>query len=324
MHAIAVSETWLNPSIHSSEVEIPGYTLYRNDRVGKRGGGVGIYIRSDLQSKIISNSNPNYCRKPEYLLAEIVLEKKKILLGVVYRPPKIGRLNDIDEVIASTRHKYDHIIITGDFNANLNANNNDSILLRNIFEANNLTILPLKPTHNILNSSTWIDVMATNNPEKVKAHGQFPAPGISHHDILFLSYSLRVPKHKQKYIRCRNFNNINHDKFLEDARSLPWNEIEFTDDIDAKVDILNTLLLKLMNSHAPVRTIRVSKPFAPWLTPDIKEMMAKRDSIFRKFKRTKDLEMFITYKHLRNRVKQIKFNNSIEKTYPQQDDAVLV
>lgn len=45
-------ETWLNPSIKDSELNIPGYTLVRHDQTGKRGGGTAIYVRTTFPINI--------------------------------------------------------------------------------------------------------------------------------------------------------------------------------------------------------------------------------------------------------------------------------
>ena len=45
------SETWLNPAIRDSEVNIPGYTLTRNDRTSKRGGSTAIYVSDNIPYK---------------------------------------------------------------------------------------------------------------------------------------------------------------------------------------------------------------------------------------------------------------------------------
>ncbi|KAG5881976.1 hypothetical protein JTB14_011145 [Gonioctena quinquepunctata] len=47
-----LSETWLGPDDHSVVVDIPGYTLFRKDRVG-RGGGVGAYVKVSVSMKIL-------------------------------------------------------------------------------------------------------------------------------------------------------------------------------------------------------------------------------------------------------------------------------
>ena len=59
VHAVLISETWLKPELLSTAYSLPGFILLRNDRIGKRGGGVAIYLRADLPYKILSTSSPN-------------------------------------------------------------------------------------------------------------------------------------------------------------------------------------------------------------------------------------------------------------------------
>ena len=48
--AVVVSETWLDKS-NSDLFNIPGYHFISNSRENKLGGGVGLYIQSDLNFK---------------------------------------------------------------------------------------------------------------------------------------------------------------------------------------------------------------------------------------------------------------------------------
>ena len=55
---IIVTETWLDPSVECGEINIPGYSLYRGDRVGRKRGGVCIYVRADIPvAPAIQHSN---------------------------------------------------------------------------------------------------------------------------------------------------------------------------------------------------------------------------------------------------------------------------
>ena len=47
LHAISISESWLKHSLPSTLVNLENYCLLRNDRIGKRGGGVAMYVRKD-------------------------------------------------------------------------------------------------------------------------------------------------------------------------------------------------------------------------------------------------------------------------------------
>ena len=49
-HVFTLSETWLDSSIHDSEINIPGYVVERSDR-NRHGGGVAVYIKDDIHYK---------------------------------------------------------------------------------------------------------------------------------------------------------------------------------------------------------------------------------------------------------------------------------
>ena len=51
--AIGVSETFIKTHTPKSLHKIPGFKFFRKDRVAKCGGGVGIFIRDNLNAKII-------------------------------------------------------------------------------------------------------------------------------------------------------------------------------------------------------------------------------------------------------------------------------
>lgn len=44
---LAVSESWLGPSISDAEVSLPGYSIYRSDR-SRSGGGIAVYMLSTI------------------------------------------------------------------------------------------------------------------------------------------------------------------------------------------------------------------------------------------------------------------------------------
>ena len=61
---VMVSETWLSDDIPDEALHfpgVPGFSVIRNDRVDKRGGGVAVFIKDTIPFKICRNfSNPNY------------------------------------------------------------------------------------------------------------------------------------------------------------------------------------------------------------------------------------------------------------------------
>ena len=78
---LAVTETWLGPTITDEDVEIDGYKIYRRDRDG-RGGGVCWYVRSVMRCELIE-----IVGTIEQLWIKLRFGGVSVSCGVVYRPP---------------------------------------------------------------------------------------------------------------------------------------------------------------------------------------------------------------------------------------------
>ena len=47
-HIIGITESWANNDITDAELGLEGYVMFRNDRMGRRGGGVLLYIKETI------------------------------------------------------------------------------------------------------------------------------------------------------------------------------------------------------------------------------------------------------------------------------------
>ena len=89
---LVINETFWNSTTPLQLLMIPGFNLFRRDRVGKAGGGIAIYLnqvlnvkrRSDLEDKQLRWFGWNCPFK----------SKRKLLLGGIYRPPNTGKDSD--------------------------------------------------------------------------------------------------------------------------------------------------------------------------------------------------------------------------------------
>ena len=83
---ILLCETWLNDS--SPPINIPGYNLELENRIGKKGGGVAILIRENLIYKKRPDLKPTTENgKLESCFVELKGTKNNLILGSLYRPP---------------------------------------------------------------------------------------------------------------------------------------------------------------------------------------------------------------------------------------------
>ena len=79
---ICITESHLNPDILDAEVSIPGYNIFRSDRIGRSHGGVVIYVRKDLAVKSELKDSNSYCDSLALQIPQL-----NLVLVNIYRPP---------------------------------------------------------------------------------------------------------------------------------------------------------------------------------------------------------------------------------------------
>lgn len=305
-HAVLVSETWFKPSLPSTSFGLPGYVLLRNDRTGKGGGGVAIYLRSDIQFKILSSSPSQYSESMEHLFLEITVGGTLVALGVVYCPPTIDYFSDFETVLAPFSTDYAHQLILGDFNTDLLKNNPRTRKFNSAIESVDLSVLPLKPTHhNADTSDSWLDLILASSVDHINQFGQLSAPGFSHHDLIYLSYKVRPPKPRNIYVQLRSFARLDMDALRRDAGLEDWSATFSAPSVDEAVTLLCSGITKLFDKHAPVRSVRLKRAPAPWITVGVRMAMTRRDRAFRKYKGDRCEENWNLFKIARNRCNQM-------------------
>ena len=83
---VGISETKLDNSVSSSEIEIEGYDLLRLDW-SRRGGGVACHVKKLLAY----NYKHDFCKNSESIFIDIFKPKtKSILVSILYKPPVIS------------------------------------------------------------------------------------------------------------------------------------------------------------------------------------------------------------------------------------------
>ncbi|KAL0879002.1 hypothetical protein ABMA27_003982 [Loxostege sticticalis] len=190
----------------------------------------------------------------------------------------------------------------GDFNTCLLKNDSRSTRLRSLISSCNLNILPLKATHFFPNCApSLLDLMIVASTDHVAKHGQCHADAFSYHDLIYLSYKIRPPKSKAKFLLQRNFSGMNVDALRLDAAATDWSVIEQSENVDDKIALFNTLLLKLYDKHAPIRPVKIKHVPAPWLTDELKSLRDKKHAAKTKFKLDPSDKNRAKYKQIRNR-----------------------
>ena len=113
-HIIGITESWENNDITDAELGLEGYAMFRKDRMGRRGGGVLLYIKDTIPAyevQLQEEANFN-----EAIRCKLVTGHTTVTIGVVYRCPNITKQNNEKMHNAIREVSKGDCIIMGDFN----------------------------------------------------------------------------------------------------------------------------------------------------------------------------------------------------------------
>ena len=122
------SETKLNDSFLNSQFSVDGFSeRFRIDR-NRSGGGVMIYVRNDIQSKLLAKRI--FTNDVKGIFVELNFRKCKCLLLETYHPPSQSDhyfFENMDKALDMYNY-YDRILLTGDSNAEIHDDYLESFL----------------------------------------------------------------------------------------------------------------------------------------------------------------------------------------------------
>ena len=175
---LAINETWLNSIISNNELYIPGYDIIRRDRVfssadRKTYGGVCFYVRSSVsfiqRNDMSIDDLENLCiqiQKPN---------SKPFLVATWYRSPNssVDKFDCFETFIDMLDAENAEYYLLGDLNCDLGSTalESSSRSLIGITELYGLHQLISEPTRITETSSTMIDLIFTNTPDKIVCSG---------------------------------------------------------------------------------------------------------------------------------------------------------
>ena len=220
---IGITETWIQEKTKDfiGEYEIPGYKLFKKDRLNKKGGGVMLYVKNHL--------NPTEFKiKTEYEVigANINSLGKNMSVLVIYRPPH--QTQELDEELyrqlgQEVNNKLS--VLMGDFNAAVNWNTMNS---KSCTEGNRLLEFVSneflhqwvdKPTR----GNNILDIVLTTEDDLISDLSVGENIGKSDHRIV--RFQINIPQQKEKKsIKKLDFRKGNWQQLKEYINNLEFNE----------------------------------------------------------------------------------------------------
>ena len=299
---IAFNETRLDANITDNMINLDGYDIVRKDR-SRNGGGVCIYLRSSINYKVRNDLVPT---ELEAVCVEIIKpHSKPFLVTTVYRPPSaLSEFFDhFEKLIKAVDNENKDMYILGDLNCNMLKTNNDSNIptkkIKSLYELYQLTQLIDEATRITPTTTSLIDHIVTNMPEKISDSGVIHT-GISDHSLVFAIRKISIVTKQENTLEIRNMKNFDEGKFIEELLKQHWEYVYFfADDPNAMWEIWKNLFLEVLDKHAPLQQKKIRSKKVPWITSDIKKLMNTRD---KKAILTNHENDWLNFKTARNKV----------------------
>jgi len=246
IYAIAIQETWSCPV--PSDLTLPGFKLYLNERKFSKGGGVGFYVKENQNSKLIKNLTIMQEKIFESLGVEITINRKKILLVSYYRSPNYPAnytqnnahaefFECLTNLFSLLNDSNSPCFIFSDSNINLLRLPHDGLADNyfNTLTMNGFLQLILKATRIQGSSFGLIDHIVTNQTMDNVTSGVIISD-ISDHFFTFNILDWPTKSPTQEFITKRNFSLENLRKFKQALSSVNWNLVTNLENVDTSYD----------------------------------------------------------------------------------------
>ncbi|CAB3989895.1 RNA-directed DNA polymerase from transposon BS [Paramuricea clavata] len=299
---LAINESKIDNQISNNEIHIDGFNIIRKDR-NRFGGGVVLYVRQNISFSDRIDLIPD---ELEMVCIELSLPyNKSLLISTWYRPPN-SLMNKFDywaSFLAKCDNEDKELILIGDLNCDVSKTIPDphTCKLQFLCSLYQIDQLIKESTRLTPKSATLIDLILTNRPENISRSGVIHL-GISDHSLVYAVRKFTLPNGRQKIRQVRNFKNFVENDFIRDVSQLPWEMVYQFGDPNLCWQVWKSLLLDALNRHAPLRHKRIRNNPVPWINPQIKELMRKRDYHKKKAIKYDSESQWELYKTLRNEV----------------------
>ena len=284
-------------------LDINGYTLFRKDREGRRGGGVCAYIKTSLAPSF--HDSPCWKQEKQFeffwFCCKSISSDSKFFYCTVYHPPNPvyksdnlinAILTDIEDIC--TKYPGSVISIVGDFNKL------DTTKLET--EAG-LVQLVTEPTH----GKNILDKFFTNLPTRFSIKIASLSIKTKHKAIIANSVLVLNAKTslQKKKVPLPDLRAHNIDRLRQALASHNWNALfSIDDDLDFLYEAFTNTLKAYYADFIPVKYVKMSCADPWFFSPLIKCLLHKRNILLHRGQTHKAAEISLTVNKLISKQRQ--------------------
>ena len=282
-----LAETWLKKQHLDSQFAIDGFSLFRNDRIKRKSGGVAIYVKNSYKAEVVNFDNFLTNKFLETLWVKFNSRSDVYYVCAIYNPPR--PLYAVDDLLfylsACTEHifttiKDPIILLAGDWNTY------PDHLLTNLGFINCTGNMPTHQGNPLdrLYTSCWLynHVNAVTSTCKTK----HKAVVASSNPLLCNDFNkTRSVTSLRPRSPAQNANllmDLQHG-FITPPQTMTG---VFTDvmDLDSSFSTFLTQLSDLFDKHFPQKQVTITSRDPPYMTPYLKFLLRKKQKLIKSSK----------------------------------------
>ena len=162
-----------------------------------------------------------------------------------------------------------------------------------------------------MSPQSLVDVVFSFNPERIIKPKIIPSH-LSDHDMVGVGRKINSSKFKHRIITTRCFARNNHTAHCDEIKNAPWDKVYAETNVNNAWQQMCTILLEIINKHAPLVQKKIRGRNCPWLTHNLRKAMNEGDYLLTKPRKTESALDWSIYKRKCNVV-----NNLLRKFFQQ-------
>jgi hypothetical protein len=291
---------------------LPGYSIYRQDRVETKGGGVCIFLLDEIFSDFFVDTLNISITSVDSLFLHIFNKEFSVLLGCIYRPPKTK--SEIDTELFSnlsqlfSQHK--NLVITGDFNFPdmiwpFNSQNHIpgscNTLVEFLCDTHVAQIIDQPTRFRLGQTPHVLDLIFVSEPSLISNVDYSSPIGKSDHSVVTFEIQASISKRNKKALITKSL--VNFEQLNADLLCVDWKNELADESIEIIWKKFLQILTTLREKNSTIKTF-ISNPKKPWIKYCHFQSIKHKKNLWRKYRQS-GLEIdFANHR---------KFSNSLSK-----------
>ncbi|ESN97412.1 hypothetical protein HELRODRAFT_178204 [Helobdella robusta] len=300
---IFITETWLNER-SALVMKFPGYEFVFNNRVNRKGVGVGMFISRSLNFETCYQDNLNL-ESIESVSVNVHLNRNRtIKLIAIYHPPNtnIDEFFKFFEIFLQNSGFSTYLV--GDFNVDLGSYIKNKFNFEMMLSHYKFQPLINLPTRVSTFSSSVIDNILTNMDNSYNCGGVISDLS-DHFPIFCLIKSNEEVSNNSTSTTC-NFLHYDIPIIKNILSNFNWDQIIFDFDVDSSLNKFFEVFKAALDYETSTRTHFSSKFKKSWMNTNLLNLCKEKNRLYVKLVKNPSLINLANYKSARNHFTKMK------------------